>query len=606
MNFNVKAPDLRVATPSTPRPNTHIVALCSVSALVISALSSGKFGSALWGADAMSWGGAGRAPLLLAWTGMAVVLFRGLEAVYERSGQHWRILRIALPGTITCLVQFLLPDRAKFVGDALLRDGLLDESSGFAKIFPQALPLDGWLHHGFPRWCTQVASISPLRVAFSIGAFEAFLLGALAGQYAENTSDRASVFAATALTIMFGGYLSLYSGYGKPTTELVLATLAVCVFGQAMLSKISASPLYVSVPAALALLLHRSGLVLLIPALLLVLVGCVSRRDSPLSVRLQQWAACLIPVVAFLFLRTTLFNIFEHFDNQVNINPADVQESGGAVIAGLHGVRLLDSVNVLIFYSPSALVVIAMAFGLPVSNGALAILFIFGVTLPMLLFVRDTLGPFRDYDVLGMCGVALNVFCASRVGMLVGREGTRRAAAVSLVLLSAVPTLQYMWIQTEPDIAIARAMSFVDAAPRRLEIHRAATLDYVGLFELRREHFKAAAEAYHRLSIETPLPRAYKSWGIAAMLADDVEGAREAFTGLRVRTPEDPVATFMLWAASSMTGHVQVADSLAGKMRPWTPEGSEFQQVVGLLDHYPKLEARLAPVLAHRQSERAK
>ena len=107
----------------------------------------------------------------LAWSSMLALCAAVLASVWSPSPARPAAdfgpgLRRAWPWLLGLGLVLLLcgvPDRLHFVGDFVLRLGILESRNGFEKIFPQALPLDRLLNHLLPIAVGEVASISRRR-----------------------------------------------------------------------------------------------------------------------------------------------------------------------------------------------------------------------------------------------------------------------------------------------------------------------------------------------------------------------------------------------------------------------------------------------------------
>ncbi|MEK7329666.1 MAG: hypothetical protein AAB113_02580, partial [Candidatus Eisenbacteria bacterium] len=79
---------------------------------------------------------------------------------------------------------WLTPDRVRFVGDFLLRQGTVEVVEQPGLLFPQALPLDLFLHYALPLKLTAAHLMSANGAARLLGAVEVAMLGALAAAFA--------------------------------------------------------------------------------------------------------------------------------------------------------------------------------------------------------------------------------------------------------------------------------------------------------------------------------------------------------------------------------------------------------------------------------------
>ena len=108
----------------------------------------------------------------------------------------------------------------RFVGDFLLRQGSAEESIAPARIYPQALPLDVLLHYLIPHWVLKTFEVDPNWTNRIVGAIYGAILAFLAIAFARRLGTRGSALMAVAATIFFGGWLLLFTGYGKAFAEM--------------------------------------------------------------------------------------------------------------------------------------------------------------------------------------------------------------------------------------------------------------------------------------------------------------------------------------------------------------------------------------------------
>src|SRR5262252_7370947 len=164
------------------------------------------------------------------------------------------------------LLVSVMPDRTWFVGDFVLRQGNV-EAGFFPGIYLGALPLDRFLHQTLmrPFAGSEVAANTAARL---LGAVEAGLLAALALGFARTLTLDAALRALAAGIVFFGGYLTMFTGLGKPASELCLVLTALATFGVAAVSR-GTSLIPFGLTLAVAFALHRSS-VILIPTALLV------------------------------------------------------------------------------------------------------------------------------------------------------------------------------------------------------------------------------------------------------------------------------------------------------------------------------------------------
>jgi len=496
----------------------------------------------------------------------------------------WILLAVVL----TLLVS--LPDRVRFVGDFVLRLGIHDED-WFRTLFPQALPLDALVNNVLPGRLGSSTGVEPLAVMRVLGLAEAALLVILAVRFGRLVTTHTPTAFAVAVVLVFGGYTTLFTGYSKATPQLVLATLAATTLGVELVTTGRAVwPFALAVSLGVAL--HRGGLPLM--AVWAVAAALAWRRPGVQRSRLWPLA---IPLVVLAVLAPTLIHLIRTFDMNVNFVPAEVRQQGGAIAAGFAPLRLMDAANALLLHAPLAPLAV---FAWVRARRDTAALFLSASMLafaPVLLFVYLPLGPYRDYDSLGPAGVTVAVASAWVLARALEGAPRRREWAVGAAVTVLVPFLLLLVSLTDLDRGFARAFSLVDGPPKRHATHRASVLDWVGLRALNEDRYALASEAYRRLCQETPLPRAFKLWGAAALIADSPREARGAFETLVERTPEDPVGWYGLWMSAAALGDSATATRASERALRWGADSREMRNVVEFFESYPRLYGVLRRIL---------
>ncbi len=501
-------------------------------------------------------------------------------------------LAYALPALLAATLVTLLPDRVWFVGDFLLRVGILQEPEGFTRMFPQALPLDVLLHYRIPRTLGAALQFDPNQVARALGVLEAAALALLAVRFARGLGHRGPAAIATAAVVLLGGYFALYTGYGKPTIEVCLLALAVGVFGLDMVRH-DRGLLAAGIATAAALGIHRAALGILPGFAAAWLLWLASHGRAGAWRRPRALVALAVPVAALATLAPRLMRLFLGFDLAVNFRSAEVEQQGGMLRAALAPLKLMDVANVLVLLSPLALAVpvLLLAHGRRLPRGREA-LFLGTLALgfaPSLLFVYVTQGPFRDWDAFAGAGAAISLLAAWLIGETL-RSSPRRAWLAAPVLLAVMtPTLQVLVSHHDLDRGMARAVAFLAEPPRRTESQRIATWDFLGLRSLRLGRWADAADAYREVSLAAPHPRALVLWGTAAAINHDYADARRAFRALLERDPESPEGWLGLWIAAVPLGDSSAARAAGGRLRGYADDGPEMQRILVHLAHFPLL-----------------
>jgi hypothetical protein len=488
---------------------------------------------------------------------------------------------------------WLLPDRTGFVGDALMRLGVLGEPASAWSGFPQAMPLDRILHHASLRWLAERTPVAPEGWARVLGAGEAALLAWLAVRFASGLGLAGAARVGIACTLLFGGYLALFTGYGKPTVEVVLCTIAAGVFGLEVVRD-GRGALPFALAVSLGVLLHRAALPL-VPVWVAVAALDWRRRGFP------RWHRALLahglPVVVLLALAPRLVSVFMGFDLPGNVTSREFAARGGVLRVAFSGMRLLDIANLLLMHAPLLPVALIALPGVRGRRTAAAEWVVIGTLLlafaPLLLFFYGAYGPFRDWDAYGGAGAAVALAVSYVLARALGREPGRAWLGVPLALSAVMPVVLILVSQAGLDDGLQRVHHFLDEPPARATSWRETTIDFIGTRCMREARWGEAAETYERLSALAPSPRVLLFWGTSAAIAGQDASAERAFLRLTERVPEDPLGWFGLWLMAGAGGDSALARRAWGVVRTWAPGSQERGQVTRYLDHYPEMAQRL-------------
>ena len=97
-----------------------------------------------------------------------------------RAIEHRPALSMTVAALFGAALVWMFPDRVRFVGDFLLRQGTVEVAERPSVLFPQALPLDIYLHYTVPSTLAASGWIDANGAARLMGAAEAAALGVLA------------------------------------------------------------------------------------------------------------------------------------------------------------------------------------------------------------------------------------------------------------------------------------------------------------------------------------------------------------------------------------------------------------------------------------------
>jgi tetratricopeptide (TPR) repeat protein len=453
--------------------------------------------------------------------------------------------------TLLASLAWLLPDRLLFTGDFLMRQGTVTQGKTAAELFPQALPLDVLLHVELPSFLVAHGGLSANGAGRLIGVLEVAVLALLALVFVRALALRGTAALAAALTVICGGYLGLFTGYGKSFAELCLVTVAVGAFGvRAVREGGGLLPLSLAVSAGIAL--HRSGLAFL-PVLPVVWTLWWNRhgRDGAWR-RPATLAAFAMPFATLAVLAPRILAAMRVRD-AAHFLPADARSSG-ILHAAFSGTRALDLANLAALLSPlaPAIPLVALGFGAPLLRrregwvlGALALPLV-----GMMPFVHPAQGVFRDWDVFAASGVALSLIAAWLVGEVV-RSPRRGALGVAVMVGVALPSVQWLAHLSDFERGAERVRAFVTETPQRTEDERATTWEFLGNRSFARKRWEDASLAYRNAAEQSPNPRLFAQWGMAEAMQGHYREAQGLYARAVERNPDFTLAWLGLATSST-------------------------------------------------------
>jgi hypothetical protein len=548
------------------------------------------------------------APWTLAALALVPPLARRAEPAFRRAGEaiargSWVASLVA--ATCAALLVLALPDRVRFVGDFLLRLGAINLADSAALLFPQAMPLDLFLHLDLQARLLGGSQIDVNWAPRALGALEAGLLALLALAFARALALRGTGALVVAAAVFFGGYLGLFTGYSKVSGEMVLVAVAVATFGLRAACDPSATGsrrglLWLGVTLALGAFLHRS-VVGFVPAVLLAFALALQARPAALRDP-ETWVAVGLPVLAFAFTLGRIVGTFTRFDPGMHLASTEVRAQGGLLASMFAGMRAVDLPNVVVLLAPLApmLLLVALAWGRRLPRGREAALLITLAVpfLGLLLFVHPAQGVFRDYDTLSEAGIAIALLAAWFAGETLRRAPSFAWVGVAVVLVVAAPSVQWLAHQTDVDRGLARVVALMTEPPARGPEERGKTWNYVGLRNFNRERWDDAATAFARAAETQPSARVLTKWAMAETMRGDLRAAQRIYLRAIARDSSVVVAWQGYGVVSLRLGELDEAQRAAlvllRQARERNPEGS------AILKEIERLQAARQPSGAGR------
>ena len=434
---------------------------------------------------------------------------------------------LALAAGSAALV-LLLPDRVRFVGDFLIRQGTVEEAIRPGQVWPQALPLDVLLHYTLPLALSDSGVADANGAARARVAIDAAGMALAACAFARALALRGTAALATAAVAFFGGALALFTGYSKAFAEMAVLAAAAAALGIAAIRE-GRGLLGLGLVFAIGVTLHRSALGLL-PALALAWGLWLRAHGGGGTWRARATLVALaVPVAALAVMGPRIVSVALRWD-PTHFASAEVMARGGVWKAAFAGSRPFDLASLVLMLSPLAILApaLALAGGLPRRREALYLAVLALPFVAVAPFLHPVGGLFRDWDDFAAMGASLSMLSAWLVGETL-RRANRPWLGVAVILAVAVPAVQWLAHHTDLDRGIARAKAAASEPPARAGSERASIWDYLGTRNYQLERWRASADAFHNAVETAPSPRMLMQLAMAATMAGDLEAARDAY-----------------------------------------------------------------------------
>jgi tetratricopeptide (TPR) repeat protein len=488
------------------------------------------------------------------------------------------------------LLVFLMRDRVWFVGDFLIRLGNV-EANLLAGNYVAAMPLDYVFHsvllRPFGFGSTGAANLA----SRTLGAVEAGLLAALAVRFARVLDAKGAMAAVVSGIVFFGGTLTMFTGLGKPASEMCLVVLALATFGVGALRGRHGLLPFTAVMAA-ALWLHRSS-VMLLPVWLLVTALWLRSQPRGRSWSPATWLALLIPSLSAIFALPQILQIARSYDLSHHVQTTDVVRQGGILAAAFSARHLLDLANLLLALAPVAATLLVL---LPLgvrdaarrSERAVAVT-LWASFLPALLLVQPQQGIFRDWDVFAPAGLACSILTAFLAAEALERPEARRWLAAPLVALAVVSSFQWLAINRSAERGLARVRAYLSEPPGAEPMDRPLVWDFLTSRYIRLQRWPEAADAAAHAAELAPHRRILLMWGIAETMKGDHQAAAHVYRQLLARVPGDPLAWLGLAGAAYRIGDRAEFERALARLRAFGPDSREAREIRRHLAHFPQV-----------------
>jgi hypothetical protein len=517
-------------------------------------------------------------PGVVGWIGWAIAALALLPAIgrradpaLARAGEACArgVLGPTVAAMLAALLVWMIPDRLHFVGDFIVRLGAARENISATTLFPQAMPLDLFLHHTLPQVMAGAMHVDPLDAERIVGAFEAAILALLAVAFARALELHGAAALVTVAATALGGWLALFTGYGKAFRELSVVVLAVAAFGVRLVrSGRGIVPLGLAVAVGLAL--HRSGVGLL-PAYAVALALAFRRHGETLARRpFATGLGIAIPAVTLALATPKIFGVIRAAD-ALHFAPA----GGGwaqALAAAIAPAHLREIANSVLVMSPLAMPALVAAFAKPRATRDGTSVVLLALAIPFLvamILIHPRQGSFRDWDDFAPTAVAIGALAAAVIAHRIAgpparptsRPTHRNTLALAVTLAALVPTVQWMWLEHDLHAGLARVHAYLSEPPARAEADRTLAWDYLGTRLAWADSLDASADAYAHAAEITPTPRLLYTWAKAEAQREHYTESRAILERLTARADTWAGA----WGALAFVSQ-QLRDTVAARM----------------------------------------
>lgn len=496
-----------------------------------------------------------------------------------------------------------MPDRVRFVGDFLLRQGTVEVAERPAQLFPQALPLDVLLHYQLPRWIADTALLDANGASRLLGMIEAGALAALAGILPRAMGLGAGAALATAAVVFFGGYLGMFTGFSKAFAEMSVLAAAVGIFGLRVLRQ-GNGVLPLGVALAIGLALHRSALGFIPAVAFAWTIWLTAHGKGGAWKRPAILIALAVPLIALAVMLPRIVAVIRRWD-ALHFSPQAAGQQGDVLTAAFAGARPTDLVNLLLLLSPLLVAVPVLLPSWwrrrpPGAGRELGLLLLLAAPfLVVMPFLHPAQGLFRDWDDFAATGVTCSLLAAWAVGQTL-RAAPRHGLAVAVTLAVAMPAFQWLAHHTDVDRGFARVRAFVLEPPARSPRERGTTWDFLGIRNFRLDRFDDAANAFAQAAETSPSPRILQEWALAETMRRNYRQAQLVYHRMLDKAPENPLGWLGLSTVSLHLGDVAEARRAANQLLALQPGNPDALRVLSEADQIERMLRGAAPPGATR------
>lgn len=487
------------------------------------------------------------------------------------------------------LAVFSFPDRTWFTGDFVQRLGAAWAPRVFDANFIAALPLDYLLHGVLGGLVSRAAGADAMFGFRVFGALEAAALAALAVFFARLRDDRGAVALMVVTVIVFGGHLVTFTGMGKPASAMCVLTAGMGILA-VRVARDGTGLGWLGVAMAIALLLHRSAMVLL--PMWIVTWGLGWRRSPPAARPAAIAVGLILPLAAAAVMFGRIITVVTRYDVSHHLLTAEVGRLGGPVAAAIHPFRLSELANFLIAMSPvlPLVPVVLAALGRSVLGAPslrMPLILALGFV-PVWVLIHPQQGVFRDWDVLAPAAVSLLLLVGSGLAELLTRAPRSRWLAVPVTVAVVVSALSWLIHFHDARRGLTRVEAYVKENRYIPDWAESWTWDFLTYRNMSQGRWREATDAAAQAARMAPHRRILLMWGISAARAGDHDQALRAYRQLRALR-DDPLGWIGLGGVALRGDDSLAVREALEKLARYEAGSAEAREIRRFLAYFPEV-----------------
>lgn len=504
---------------------------------------------------------------------------------------------IAVPillGVVLVTLTTTLPDRSAFWGDSIVR-AWAAEFGDYRAMFPQGMPLDGWVFGDGPRAIAQATggSHATARLALAV-ALHVLLLAAVAWCLAPAPADRPDATLLLVVGLLVPSSM-VFSGMNRDTVLLLPATAVYLGAHRRLRSHPTERRWAFVLLAALlvCVLTHRSAVLLLPHAAVRFWPRAGLPRATRSAIPFLLFIAIAIAAILLVLRVLTQFDATHHMSWLRH-------PLAWPILRPPHWV---DLGNALLLLGP-ALILLPAALSVARRRSDLLALVSAGIPAAAFAAIPPQQGLPRDLDVHAWAALILSVsVLTSLEGVRVLRHGILpRLTFAAVTTLSLLSLLLLKVVPARHSTMLAYVARLVTAPAAAGDARVPQLAAFSGLLESRRGHALEAARSFAIASHAQPTAHYLGMTGVMWLQAARPDSAATAFASMLEADPRSMVAWLGTRASARARGDSVMAHEALSEVLGLAEDPAMRSQFDRALRDFPTLLD--AELLAARQALR--